>query len=75
MLIQTEKIVPEFYANRRRNFDEINPWDHIDYGISKKFLICQDKLAYEGRTTPNCRQQCAGCGAAVYGEGLCVEKR
>lgn len=66
---------PEFYANRRRDFDEINPWDHIDYGISKKFLICQDKLAYEGRTTPNCRQQCAGCGAAVYGEGLCVEKR
>lgn len=66
---------PEFYANRRRDFDEVNPWDHIDFGISKRFLICQNKLAYENKTTPNCRQQCAGCGAAAFGEGLCVEKR
>ena len=32
-------IVPEFYANRFRPYDEINPWDHINYGVTKKFLV------------------------------------
>lgn len=65
---------PTFYANRRRSYDEILPWDHLDYGISKKFLIAQNKLAKQGITTPNCREKCAGCGAAAFKEGLCVEK-
>lgn len=56
-------IDPTFYANRRRSFDEVLPWDHLDYGISKSFLISEAKKAYEGKTTPHCRIQCAGCGA------------
>ena len=64
---------PAFYANRRRAYDEVMPWDHLDYGISKRFLAAQDRLAHESRTTPNCRQSCAGCGAAVFGEGICRE--
>lgn len=58
-----ENIDPGFYANRRRSFDEILPWDHLDYGISKQFLIREAKKAYEAQTTPHCRIQCSGCGA------------
>ncbi len=66
---------PAFYANRRRSFDEVLPWDHLDYGVSKTFLIRENEKAHESRTTPNCRQQCAGCGAARWKGGVCVEKR
>ncbi len=62
-------IDPAFYANRRRSFDEILPWDHIDYGVSKQFLIKECQKAYNNTTTPHCRLQCSGCGAAKYGEG------
>ena len=67
-------IDPSFYANRERSFEEINPWDMLDYGVTKKFLICQNELAHKGLTTPNCREKCAGCGANKYGEGVCFEK-
>ena len=60
---EDENIDPEFYANRRRSFDEILPWDHLDYGISKQFLIREAKKAYQAQTTPHCRIQCSGCGA------------
>ena len=66
---------PEFYAGRKREYDEINPWDHLDYGVTKKFLIKENELAHNAVTTPNCREKCAGCGAACYGEGVCFEKR
>ncbi len=66
---------PAFYANRQRNFDEVFPWDHLDYGICKEFLIDECRRAYEGKTTPNCREKCSACGAACFEGGLCVEKR
>lgn len=68
-------IDPTFYANRRREFDEILPWDHIDYGVSKEFLIKECKKAYANATTENCRQKCNNCGAAKYKGGVCFEKR
>ena len=52
----------EFYAERKRSFDEILPWDIIDCGISKKFFKRECEKAYDEKTTPNCRQSCAGCG-------------
>lgn len=52
----------EFYAERKRSFDEILPWDIIDCGISKSFFKRECEKAYEEKTTPNCRQSCAGCG-------------
>lgn len=64
-----------FYANRRREFDEILPWDHIDYGVTKEFFISECKKAYEAATTPNCREKCSNCGAARWKGGICVEKR
>lgn len=68
-------IDPAFYANRKRSFDEILPWDHIDYGVTKDYLIKECKKAYENTTTPHCRLKCNNCGAAKYGEGVCFEKR
>lgn len=66
---------PSFYANRRRPYDEILPWDHLDYGVTKQFLINENKQAHAAITTPNCRQACSGCGAACWKEGVCVENR
>lgn len=68
-------IDPAFYANRRRSFDEVLPWDHIDYGIKKSFLIDECKKAYEASATPHCRLKCSNCGAAQWKGGVCLEKR
>lgn len=55
-------IDPAFYANRRFDYDEILPWDHLDYLVSKDFFIRENKRAHESKTTPHCRKQCSGCG-------------
>lgn len=65
---------PKFYTARERKYEEIMPWEHLDYLITKKFLISENKAAHNAETTPNCRQKCAGCGAAVCKEGVCVGK-
>ncbi len=62
---------PLFYTSRRRSFDEVLPWDHLDYGIRKEFLIREAKKAYESKTTPHCRIHCAGCGADRLNGGNC----
>jgi hypothetical protein len=51
-----------FYANRRRDYNEELPWEHIDMMISREFLIRENKRALEGLTTGNCGEKCAGCG-------------
>lgn len=68
-------IDPAFYSSRKREYTEILPWDHLDYLVSKDFLIKENIRAHEGIPTPNCRQQCSACGVnAVFG-GICHEKR
>jgi len=67
---------PDFYANRRYSFDEVLPWDIIDCGVDKSFLIRECKNAYAAETTPNCREKCSGCGAnKLGGERTCCPKR
>lgn len=51
-----------FYANRRFEYDEILPWDHLDYLVSKESLVRENKTARQSKTTPNCRLRCSGCG-------------
>lgn len=65
---------PEFYANRQREYSEITPWEHIDVGVTKNFLVKENELAHKNTTTPNCREKCGACGAMCYGEGVCFEK-
>ena len=62
-----------FYNLRERDLEEILPWDFIDIGVTKKFLQREWKRALEGEVTPNCRMQCSGCGAAIFGGGVCFE--
>ena len=64
----------EFYANRKRDYNEILPWDHISVGVTKKFFIEERERAYKADTTPNCRQQCQNCGAKSFGGGVCFGK-
>lgn len=66
---------PTFYNQRRRSFDEVLPWDHLDYGIKKSFLIKECQTAYENAVSPDCKQACSACGAACFGGGICFEAR
>lgn len=65
--------VDPFFYTRERSFDEILPWDMIDVGVTKQFLINEAKRAEQGIVTPNCREKCAGCGAACFKGGVCYE--
>lgn len=51
-----------FYANRKREYDETAPWEHMDMLFDRKFLVRENIRAHEGKTTDNCRDKCAGCG-------------
>ncbi len=55
-------IAPEFYASRKRAYDEIMPWDHLNYMVDKDFFIREHKKAMNAEVTPNCRHNCSGCG-------------
>jgi len=66
-------IDPAFYANRKRCEDEVFPWDHIDIGVTKKHLLRERKRAEKGEVTPNCMASCVGCGASVFGQGICTD--
>ena len=61
----------DFYAHRKRSFDEILPWDHINIGVTKEFLKREAQRAYRAETSPNCNEQCLGCGASSLMEGKC----
>ncbi|WP_312815747.1 TIGR03960 family B12-binding radical SAM protein [Sedimentibacter sp.] len=54
--------VPDFFAKRERELTEVLPWDFIDTGITKNFLISEYNNAMEALTTSDCRQQCYNCG-------------
>ena len=63
----------DFYTTRERSFEEILPWDFIDIGVTKEYLLEEWKRAVKGEVTPNCRGGCSGCGANEYGGGVCFE--
>ena len=60
---ETCGVDPEFYTTRGFGEDELLAWDHINVGLTKKFLLRERHTAYESRVTPDCRHGCAGCGA------------
>lgn len=65
----------DFYTLRERAEDERFPWDFIDVGVSKEYLLREWKRAKEGIVTPNCRMQCSGCGANQFKGGVCFENQ
>ena len=57
---------PAFYANRIRAYDEVFPWDHLDYLVDRAFFVRENQKAHDAKTTPHCRSACAGCGINRY---------
>lgn len=63
-----------FYTTRERADDEIFPWDFLDCGVTREFLLREWKKAQTETVSPNCRSQCQGCGAKRFGGGVCFER-
>jgi radical SAM family uncharacterized protein len=67
------KVDPEFYVYRERSTNEALPWDFIDIGVSKKYLISEFKKAEEETLTQDCRLGCTGCGMTKkFKDGECI---
>ncbi len=64
-------IDPDFYAARERGLDEVFPWDHIDVGVKKEYLITEYNNAKNGVLTTDCRETCTGCGVSELRGGEC----
>lgn len=69
------KIDTDFYTKRQRSDDEVFPWDFIDAGVTKDFLLREWKTALSETVTPNCRMRCSGCGAKQFNGGVCFENK
>ena len=63
---------PAFYASRERRVDEVLPWDMIDVGVTKKYLLAGWHDALRGIPWPDCREKCSNCGARRLNNGVCV---
>ena len=63
----------KFYTSRRRAYDETLPWEHINVGVTKRFLIEENKKAWQSVTSENCKQKCSACGANLLLGGACFE--
>ena len=61
---------PKFYANRRREKDELLPWAFIDAGVTQQYLWREREKAMAETATPDCRKGCQGCGLKRF-EGAC----
>ena len=66
---------PAFYTTRERTLDEIFPWDFLNCGVSKEFLMREWTKALNEEVSANCAVQCQGCGAAKYGVGICTKDK
>lgn len=70
-----ENINPDFYVYREIDYNEVLPWDVIDIGVKKEFLISENEKAKQALTTKNCKEKCSDCGALCYKSGICLNKR
>ena len=69
------KVDTAFYANRTIGLDEITPWSHFDYGVSKEYLTKEYQKAVAADTTKPCNRVCSGCGANKLLGGACFDYR
>jgi radical SAM-linked protein len=66
MAFNDSGVDPAFYLNRQRSLDEILPWDHIECGVKKEFLLRERQRALDEKPTPDCREQCIECGVCDH---------
>jgi radical SAM family uncharacterized protein len=55
-------IESSFYTHRTRSLDEVFPWDHINTGVRKKYLLQDFLMSQDSQTRSDCRQNCFACG-------------
>ncbi len=53
---------PAFYVHRTRAEDEILPWDVVDSGVRKSYLLKEYRSSLSGVMRDDCRDQCFACG-------------
>ncbi len=63
----------KFYASRKREYEEIMPWDHLNYYVDKSFFIRENQKAMAAETTEHCRGKCSGCGVSREIGGPCFD--
>ncbi|MGD9029552.1 MAG: TIGR03960 family B12-binding radical SAM protein [Anaerolineae bacterium] len=61
---------PDFYAYRQRSTEELLPWEVVNTGVRKRFLVDEYERSQRGETLTDCRDTCHACGilAAFRGE-------
>lgn len=61
--LRYSELNPDFYVYRPKDLQEILPWDFLDHGIRKSFLVNEYNRALEGKLTPSCKpNKCTACG-------------
>ncbi|MCT4594956.1 MAG: TIGR03960 family B12-binding radical SAM protein [Anaeromicrobium sp.] len=74
--LEATNVDPHFYANRKREYTEVLPWDFVNVGVTKDFLQRENERAISEKITPNCRMSCAACGITddfIGGDCKCVK--
>ena len=64
-----------FYTGRQRGEDELFPWDFIDAGPTKRFLLDEWHKAHRAELTENCHGRCSSCGAMKFNSGVCFNEK
>lgn len=63
---EQEGLSMDFYAARPRPAEEVLPWDHMDFGLRKEFLLEECRKAFREEMTPDCRTgECVHCGVCA----------
>jgi len=73
--LKLNSIDPFFYTGRPRNDDEVFPWDHINTGVNKKFLLLEYKRSKKSKTILDCREACLNCGIQTNYQLICSKVR
>jgi len=70
--LEDSNVNGDFYSYRERSTEEILPWDFIDIGVNRNYLIKENEKAKDAELTQNCRLGCTGCGINInFKEGEC----
>ncbi len=70
--LEESNVNGDFYAYRERSTEEVLPWDFIDIGVNRNYLIKENEKAKDAELTQNCRLGCTGCGINInFKEGEC----
>jgi radical SAM superfamily enzyme YgiQ (UPF0313 family) len=63
------ELAPDFYVRRERDEHEVFPWDVLDTGVRKAYLLAEYRRGERGELQVDCRKHCYGCGVlSAFGD-------